>query len=136
MRTNVLATNNPWFMGYTNLLADSHSSSAYPMAGPVTTIYRDAITATLPTAFQDDCGGAYQNALLWYLTGDSAHASEGDSNSRRLVIHLHQCDRFGHAARLRLAGIQIYHRRRNHPLHRRAVVAGRRSTLAAISSAP
>src|ERR1017187_5135213 len=76
MRTNVLATNNPWFMGYTNMLADSHSSSAYPMAGPATTIYRDAITATLPTTFQDDCAGAYQNALLWYLTGDPAHATK------------------------------------------------------------
>jgi hypothetical protein len=76
MRTNVLATNAPWFMGYTNLLADSHSSSAYAMEGPVTTIYRDAITGTLPTAFQDDCGGAYQNALLWYLTGNPANATK------------------------------------------------------------
>jgi fibronectin type 3 domain-containing protein len=76
MRTNVLATNNPWLMGYTNMLADSHSSSAYPMAGPATTIYRDAITATLPTAFQDDCAGAYQNALLWYLTDNPAHATK------------------------------------------------------------
>jgi hypothetical protein len=76
MRTNVLATNQPWYMGYTNLLADSHSSSAYPMEGPVSTIYRDAITGTLPTAFQDDCAGAYQNALLWYLTGDSTHVTK------------------------------------------------------------
>ena len=76
MRTNVLATNNPWFMGYTNMLADSHSSSAYAMAGPLTTIYRDAVVPALPTAFQDDCAGAYQNALLWYLTGDPAHANK------------------------------------------------------------
>jgi len=76
MRTNVLATNNPWFMGYTNMLADSHSSSAYPMAGPLPTIYRDAIHPALPTEFQDDCGAAYQNALLWYLTGDPAHATK------------------------------------------------------------
>jgi hypothetical protein len=76
MRTNILATNNPWFMGFTNLLADPHSSSAYPMAGPLTTIYRDAVNPTLPTAFQDDCGAAYQNALLWYLTGDPAHAAK------------------------------------------------------------
>lgn len=76
MRTNVLAANNPWFMGYTNLLADSHSSPAYSMAGPLPTIYRDAVTPALPTAFQDDCGAAYQNALLWYLTGDPAHAAK------------------------------------------------------------
>ena len=76
MRTNVLAANYPWFMGYTNMLADPHSSSAYPMEGPVNTIYRDAITSTLPTAFQDDCGAAYQNALLWYLTGDPRHATK------------------------------------------------------------
>ena len=63
-------------MGYTNLLADSHSSSAYAMEGPLTTIYRDAITPALPTQFQDDCAGAYQNALLWYLTGDPAHAAK------------------------------------------------------------
>ena len=76
MRTNVLATTYPWFMGYTNMLADSHSSSAYAMEGPVNTIYRDAITGTLPTAFQDDCAGAYQNALLWYLTGNPANATK------------------------------------------------------------
>ena len=76
MRTNVLATNNPWFMGYTNMLADSHSSSAYAMAGPLTTIHRDAVVPALPTEFQDDCAGVYQNALLWYLTGDPAHAKK------------------------------------------------------------
>jgi hypothetical protein len=76
MRTNVLATNNLWFMGYTNLLADSHSSSAYPMEGPLPTINRDAVNPSLPTQFQDDCGAAYQNALLWYLTGDSTHATK------------------------------------------------------------
>jgi fibronectin type 3 domain-containing protein len=76
MRTNVLAANNPWYMGYTNMLADSHSSSSYAMEGPLTTIHRDAIVPALPTEFQDDCGGAYQNALLWYLTGDPAHAAK------------------------------------------------------------
>jgi fibronectin type 3 domain-containing protein len=76
MRTNILATNNPWFMGYTNLLADSHSSSAYPLAGPLPVIVRDAPTGTRPYAWEDDCGAAYQNALLWYLTGDPAHATK------------------------------------------------------------
>jgi hypothetical protein len=76
MRTNVLATNQPWFMGYTNMLADSHSSSAYATEGPLTTITRDAVVPTLPTQWQDDCAGAYQNALLWYLTGDPAHATK------------------------------------------------------------
>jgi fibronectin type 3 domain-containing protein len=75
MRTNVLATNQPWYMGYTKMLSDSHSSTSYPMAGPLPTITRDAVHPVLPTAFQDDCGGAYQNALLWYLTGDPAHAT-------------------------------------------------------------
>ena len=46
------------------------------MAGPLPTIYRDAIVPTLPTAFQDDCGAAYQNALLWYLTGNPANAAK------------------------------------------------------------
>jgi hypothetical protein len=76
MRTNVLAGNQPWYRGYTNMLADSHSSSAYAMEGPLTTITRDAVHPVLPTAFQDDCGAAYQNALLWYLTGDPAHANK------------------------------------------------------------
>jgi fibronectin type 3 domain-containing protein len=76
MRTNVLAGNQPWYMGYTNMLADSHSSSAYAMEGPLPTITRDAVHPVLPTAFQDDCGAAYQNALLWYLTGYPAHATK------------------------------------------------------------
>ncbi|HEX9045956.1 MAG TPA: alginate lyase family protein, partial [Verrucomicrobiae bacterium] len=74
MRTNVLAGNQPWYMGYTNLLADSHSATGYAMAGPLGTITRDAVVPSLPTQWQDDCGAAYQNALLWYLTGDHAHA--------------------------------------------------------------
>ena len=74
MRTNVLAGNYPWYIGYTNMIADSHSSSSYPMEGPMGIIWRDAVVPALPSQFQDDCGAAYQNALLWYLTGDHAHA--------------------------------------------------------------
>ncbi|MGH7953706.1 MAG: alginate lyase family protein, partial [Limisphaerales bacterium] len=74
MKTNILAGNQPWYSGYTKLLADSHSSSSYAMEGPLTTITRDAVHPVLPTAWQDDCGAAYQNALLWYLTGDPKHA--------------------------------------------------------------
>jgi hypothetical protein len=73
MKTNVLAGNNPWFMGYTNMLADSHSSSTYAIQGPQTTIVRDTTT---PSQWENDCGAAYQNALLWYLTGDYTHAAK------------------------------------------------------------
>lgn len=78
MFTNVVSTNYPWYMGYTNMLADFHSPSSYAMEGPLPTITRDAITngGILPTQFQDDCGAAYQNALLWYLTGNPAHAAK------------------------------------------------------------
>lgn len=76
MLTNVIATNQPWYTGYTTMLGDFHSPSSYAMEGPLPNITRDAVTNILPTAFQDDCGAAYQNALLWYLTGDPAHAAK------------------------------------------------------------
>jgi fibronectin type 3 domain-containing protein len=105
MRTNVLAGNYPWYMGYTNLLADSHSSPAYPMAGPQTTIVRDAPTSTRPYAWEDDCGAAYQNALLWYLTGDPAHATKA---IQILDAWASACTNFsGSDARL-TAGLQGY----------------------------
>lgn len=76
IKTNALAGNYPWYMGYTNMLADSHSASTYAMEGPLTAINRDAVVPSLPNEWQDDCGAAYQNALLWYITGDYAHAAK------------------------------------------------------------
>jgi hypothetical protein len=75
MRTKVVAGEQPWLDGYHKLVADSHSSSSYGMEGPQTTITRDAPTGVRPYSWEDDCGAAYQNALLWYLTGDPTHAS-------------------------------------------------------------
>jgi fibronectin type 3 domain-containing protein len=78
MRTRVGAGDEPWLTGYHKLVADSHSSSAYAMQGPFAIVTRAGAGASSVnlSQWENDCGAAYQNALLWYLTGNPAHANK------------------------------------------------------------
>ncbi len=74
IRDKVAANEQPWLDGYTALAADSHSSYNYSMQGPYSYISR------LPHAYlsqwENDCGAVYQNAIMWYITGDQRHANK------------------------------------------------------------
>lgn len=76
MKTNVAAGHQPWLAGYNALLADSRSSASYAMQGPYGFVTRSPIGTVNLGQWENDCGAAYQNALLWYLTGNSAHANK------------------------------------------------------------
>jgi fibronectin type 3 domain-containing protein len=74
IRTKATAGEQPWLDGYNVFVVDSHSSSIYPMQGPFPTISRNP--SQYLSQWENDCGAAYQNAMMWYLTGKPAHATK------------------------------------------------------------
>lgn len=78
MRDKVVAGAQPWADGYAAFVADSHSSSAYATQGPFPFIKRGGASEGSQnlSQWENDCGGAYQNAVMWYLTGDPDNAAK------------------------------------------------------------
>lgn len=73
IRTKVEANEQPWAEGYAGFSFELHSSATYPMQGPMATIVRGP---ALPSQWENDCAGAWQNAMMWYITGDPDHAAK------------------------------------------------------------
>ncbi|MEO5914387.1 MAG: alginate lyase family protein [Luteolibacter sp.] len=84
IRTKVAANEQPWASGYAAFSADSRSSSTYSMQGPASFIRRPAAgeTAYFLSQWENDCGAAYQNAIRWIITGNTAYATK----SRQILI--------------------------------------------------
>ncbi|WP_330286839.1 hypothetical protein [Streptomyces sp. NBC_00576] len=74
MRTKVAAGASPWIEGYNVFAADFFSSSSYVVAGGRATVTRGTSPEDGNTDLWYDCNAAYQNAVMWYITGDTAHA--------------------------------------------------------------
>jgi hypothetical protein len=58
------------------LKADSLSQSSYGMGGPFEYVGRDGTYSGTKGSVEKDFAAAYQNALMWILTGDRAHAAK------------------------------------------------------------
>ncbi|MDW5290195.1 PA14 domain-containing protein [Formosa sp. PL04] len=67
----------PYYESYLSLAADSKSQYDYVVKGntSMTVLYRDTPKTNL-AEFESDSRAAYQNALMWYITGDSRHADK------------------------------------------------------------
>lgn len=76
MRSKVAAGAEPWLSGYNVFKADPFSSSSYVMAGGRATVTRDPAGDPGNTELWRDCNAAYQNAVMWYITRDTAHATK------------------------------------------------------------
>ncbi|KUO05535.1 alginate lyase family protein [Streptomyces caeruleatus] len=76
MRSKVAAGAEPWLSGYNVFRSDRFSSSSYVMAGGRATVTRDPAGSPGNTELWYDCNAAYQNALMWYITRDTAHATK------------------------------------------------------------
>ncbi|MBR7828867.1 RICIN domain-containing protein [Actinospica sp. MGRD01-02] len=73
MATQVSAGAQPWKAGWDRLARNSHASSSWT-ASPQTSIVRGSgCSENYGTAY-NDIAAAYQNALYWKVTGDTAHA--------------------------------------------------------------
>jgi regulation of enolase protein 1 (concanavalin A-like superfamily) len=76
MRTAVAAQEAPIYQGFTAMAAHTRSSFDYRVrnTGQVTSWGRGPTDNTAEAA--EDAGAAYQNALMWTITGDERHADK------------------------------------------------------------
>ncbi|WP_406471080.1 alginate lyase family protein [Streptomyces sp. NBC_01615] len=75
MKTRVAAGTEPWLSGWNVFKADPYSQSTYTMKGPYASVDRGT-TEVHNWELWNDCNAAYQNALMWNLTGTTAHATK------------------------------------------------------------
>jgi hypothetical protein len=73
MKSSVANQVDPWYSAYQNFSQDEYSLSTYQMQGPASVIVRGKVTNN--TILINDARAAYQNAIMWYITGDEAHAN-------------------------------------------------------------
>nr|WP_208329469.1 alginate lyase family protein [Streptomyces sp. 846.5] len=73
MAVKVRAASSPWKPGFDKLAANAHAQSSWK-ANPQATVYRGTGTPENYATLYEDIHAAYQNALRWKITGDTAHA--------------------------------------------------------------
>jgi len=74
MRTGVAAMAEPLYSGYKVFAGDSASLADYRMQGPLKMVGRNPTVGQ--TAYDNDANAAYQNAVMWAITGDRRHAEK------------------------------------------------------------
>lgn len=80
IKENVDAGNEPWLSGWNKLIANSHAQSSYN-ANPVKVLIRGggSTEEPLPDNYSNaynDVAAAYQLAIRWKVTGDTAYAGD------------------------------------------------------------
>ncbi|MDN0197088.1 alginate lyase family protein [Streptomyces sp. S.PNR 29] len=73
MAAKVKAGAAPYTAGFAKLTANRHAQSGWA-ANPQATVYRGAGSPQNYAVLYNDVHAAYQNALRWHVSGDSAHA--------------------------------------------------------------
>ncbi len=73
MAAKVKADAAPYTAGFARLAANRHSQSTWT-ARPAATVYRGSGTPQNYVTLYNDIHAAYQNALRWHVTGETAHA--------------------------------------------------------------
>jgi hypothetical protein len=77
MKRQVAARAQPWEAGFEKLRDDPQSRADYKLRGPFEVVGRGADVANLHNAEMVlDGNAAYQNALMWCVTGDKARAKK------------------------------------------------------------
>ncbi|MCF7668609.1 MAG: alginate lyase family protein [Verrucomicrobia bacterium] len=74
IREKTAAGAQPWERGFEVLRAHPQSSSEYKVRGGFSEMGRKPNVHTIE--IRNDCNAAYQNALVWAITGDRAHADK------------------------------------------------------------
>ncbi|WP_107057575.1 alginate lyase family protein [Streptomyces sp. NRRL S-646] len=111
MAAKVKAGASPYTAGYAKLTANRHSQSDWT-PNPQTIVYR-GVEVRPPSTWQQNYGilyndihAAYQNALRYHVSGDSAHADTAVAILNAWSAKLTKV--FGNADRWLLAGLQGY----------------------------
>jgi hypothetical protein len=76
MKSMVAAGTEPWKSGFEKLRSDTQSQPDWKLRGPFEIVVREAKKEKGNTELARDGNAAYQNALMWYITGDEAHAKK------------------------------------------------------------
>ena len=78
MKAKIAAGSEPWLTSYNTLIANGSSSASKTFNPPAPIIGRNAASAFAATRYpaEADAVTAYQNALVFVLTGQTAHADE------------------------------------------------------------
>src|SRR4051794_23002244 len=76
MKRMVAAGAEPWKSGFEALKAHDESRSDYKLHGPFERAGRGPGFNEHIDAIMHDCNACYQNALMWAITGDEAHAKK------------------------------------------------------------
>ena len=75
MRQRVAAGDEPWNSGFARLRSDGPSQAAWKLRGPFEVVTRGGASPGNAQMVLDG-NAAYQNALMWCVTGDEAHAQK------------------------------------------------------------
>ena len=73
MRQMVAAGVEPWKSGFEKLRSHSQSRADYRLRGPAEIVHRPGPGSS---ELASDANAAYQNALMYWITGDDAHAKK------------------------------------------------------------
>jgi hypothetical protein len=76
IRSRVASGSAPWKSGFEKLKSDSQSQSDWKVRGPFEVVSRDANNNLHNADLALDGNAAYQNALMWAITGNEAHAKK------------------------------------------------------------
>lgn len=74
MRQRVAAGQEPWKGGFEKLRRDGQSRADWRVRGPFELVTRETGDAHGNNEMVQDGNAAYENALMWCITGDEAHA--------------------------------------------------------------
>ena len=101
MKRHVAAKDSPWIGGFEVLKKHSASSATWKIRGPLAAARFDADDRGRSNVLTFDADAAYQNALMWCVTGEEAHARKAADILDAWAGTLRMVD--GHDARLRVA---------------------------------
>ena len=76
IKQKLVVKDEPWLSAFEKLRTHPHSRLEYRMRGPFETVTRDPHRSIHNDEMATDGNAAYQNALIWCLTGDEAHAKK------------------------------------------------------------
>ncbi|MER6129927.1 alginate lyase family protein, partial [Streptomyces sp. NPDC001795] len=105
MAAKVTAGAAPYKAGFARLIANPHAQSTWT-ARPAATVYRGGGTPQNYATLYNDVHAAYQNALRWHITGETAHADTAVAILNAWSAELTRLD--GSADRFLAAGLYGY----------------------------